>query len=91
VPAPFVWKKSQILKLGGGTLPAHDGFLVIASKNVLVTRMDDAKKIRERARRLLDLATRSRCEGRPDFAAFLTDLASEMLEHARDIEQRDAA
>jgi hypothetical protein len=53
--------------------------------------MDDAKKIRERARRLLDLATRSRCEGRPDFAAFLTDLASEMLEHARDIEQRDAA
>jgi len=90
VPAPFVWKKSQIPKLGG-TLPAHDGFLVIASKNVLVTRMDDAKKIRERARRLLDLATRSRCEGRPDFAAFLTDLASEMLEHARDIEQRDAA
>jgi hypothetical protein len=50
----------------------------------------DAKKIRERASRLLDLATRSRCEGRRDFAAFLTTIASEMLEHAREIEQRDS-
>jgi len=36
----------------------------------------------------LELATRSRCEGRRDFAALLTDLATEILEHARDIEQR---
>jgi hypothetical protein len=49
--------------------------------------MDDAKKIRERATRLLNLATRSQCEDRPDFAAILTNLASEMLEHARDIER----
>jgi len=76
----------------GGTLPAHDGFLVIASKSVLVTEMEhdgDAKRIRERASRLFDLATRSQCEGRPDYAAFLTNVATEMLEHARDIEQRD--
>jgi hypothetical protein len=58
-------------------------------KSVLVTNMDDAKKIRERATRLLNLATRSRCEDRPDFAAILTNLASEMLGHARNIEQRD--
>jgi hypothetical protein len=37
---------------------------------------------------LLELATRSRCEGRPDFAALLTDLAMEILEHAQDLEQR---
>jgi len=51
--------------------------------------MDDAKRIRERATRLVELARRSRSEGRPEFAAFLTSLASEMVEHARDIEQRD--
>jgi formate dehydrogenase maturation protein FdhE len=44
--------------------------------------------MRSRASRLLELATRSRCEGRLDFAALLTDLATEILEHARDIEQR---
>jgi formate dehydrogenase maturation protein FdhE len=44
--------------------------------------------MRSRASRLLELATRSRCEGRLDFAALLTDLAREILEHARDIEER---
>jgi hypothetical protein len=47
----------------------------------------DAAKMRQRASRLLDLATRSRCEGRPDYAGLLTDLATEILEHARNIEQ----
>jgi hypothetical protein len=67
-------------------------FLVIVSKGVLVPKMaqvSDARKMRNRASRLLDLATRTRCEGRPDFAALLTDLATEILEHARDIEHRD--
>jgi hypothetical protein len=45
-------------------------------------------KMRNRASRLLDLATRSRCDGRPDYAALLRDLATEILEHARDIEHR---
>jgi hypothetical protein len=44
--------------------------------------------MRDRASRLLELATRSRCEGRADYAGLLTDLATEILEHARDIEQR---
>jgi len=49
----------------------------------------DVAKMRQRASRLLDLATRSRCEGRPDYAGLLTDLATEILEHARKIEQRN--
>ena len=49
----------------------------------------DTAKMRQRASRLLDLATRSRCEGRPDYAGLLTDLATEILEHARNIEQRN--
>ena len=49
----------------------------------------DAAKMRRRASRLLDLATRSRCEGRADYAGLLTDLATEILEHARNFEQRN--
>jgi hypothetical protein len=49
----------------------------------------DATKMRKRASQLLDLATRSCCEGRPDFARLLTGLSTEIFEHARDIEQRD--
>ncbi|MGN6750051.1 MAG: hypothetical protein ACTHJS_15810 [Xanthobacteraceae bacterium] len=60
-------------------------------QKALVTKMalpTDAQKMRQRASRLLDLATRSRCEGRGDFAGLLTDLATEILDHARSIEQR---
>jgi hypothetical protein len=49
----------------------------------------DAAKMRQRASRLLDLAKPSRCEGRPDYASLLTDVATEILEHARNIEQRN--
>lgn len=49
----------------------------------------DTAKMRQRASRLLDLATRSRREGRPDYAGLPTDLATEILEHARNIEQRN--
>lgn len=65
---------------------------VIVSKDVLIPKMaqgNDAAKMRQRASRLLDLATRSRCEGRPDYAGLLTDLATEILEHARNIEHRN--
>jgi hypothetical protein len=61
-------------------------------KDAFVSKMTpdaDATKMRERASRLLSLATRSRCEGRPDYAALLTNLATEILEHARDLEQRE--
>ncbi len=68
------------------------GLLVIVYKHVLVPKMDnisDARKMRSRASRLLDLATRSRREGRPDYASLLTNLATEILEHARDIDERN--
>jgi hypothetical protein len=66
------------------------GCVAIVSKCVLIPKMalgSDATKMRQRASRLLDLATRSRCEGRPDYAKLLTDIATEILEHARDIGQ----
>ena len=50
--------------------------------------LSDSERMRKRASRLLELAARSRCEGRPDYAALLTDLAQEILEHARDLERR---
>jgi hypothetical protein len=75
-----------------GTLSKWACFLVVVSKDVWIAKMaqgNDAAKMRHRASRLLDLATRSRCEGRPDYASLLTDLATEILEHARKIEQRN--
>ena len=69
---------------------AKNGLLVIVSKDVSSPKMaqgNDVAKMRQRASRLLDLATRSRCEGRPDYAGLLTNLATEILEHARNIEQ----
>ncbi len=35
------------------------------------------------------LATRAQCEGRSDYARVLTNVASEILKHAQDLEQRD--
>jgi len=55
-----------------------------------MAHVSDAAKVRNRASRLLDLATRSRCDGRPDYAALLTTLATEILEHARNIEQDES-
>jgi hypothetical protein len=52
-----------------------------------MAQISNVAKMRDRASRLLDLATRSRCEGRPDYATLLRDLATEILEHARNIEQ----
>jgi hypothetical protein len=63
---------------------------VIVSKDVSVPKMahgGDVAKMRQRASRLLDLATRSRCKGRSDYAGLLTDLATGILERARSIEQ----
>jgi hypothetical protein len=55
-----------------------------------MAHVSDAAKMRNRASRLLDLATRTRCEGRPDYAALLTTLATDILEHARNIEQDES-
>jgi len=72
--------------------PPTTVFLDTVSKDVSIAKMaqvGDVAKMRQRTSRLLDLGTRSRCEGRPDYACLLTDLATEILEHARNIEGRN--
>jgi len=59
------------------------------SQNGKLRRLQEDAKAR--ASRLLELAARSRSEGSRDYAALLTDLAQEILEHARDLERRSDA
>ncbi|HEX4239136.1 MAG TPA: hypothetical protein VHZ64_14510 [Xanthobacteraceae bacterium] len=47
----------------------------------------DAEELRARGQRLLELATRASCEQSYDFARLLTQLATEVFAHARDLEQ----
>ena len=47
----------------------------------------DVERLRVRGKRMLELATRARCEQNHDFARVLTQLAFEVFEHAREIEQ----
>jgi hypothetical protein len=47
----------------------------------------DVERLRVRGKRMLELATRARCEQNHDFARVLTRLAFEVFEHAREIEQ----
>jgi hypothetical protein len=54
----------------------------------LRTGTSDISKLRDRARRLLDLAQRASREGRSDYAALLTQLATE-AEQAAQMERRD--
>jgi hypothetical protein len=47
----------------------------------------DAEELRARGQRMLELATRASCEQNYDFARLLTQLATEVFAHARDLEQ----
>jgi hypothetical protein len=49
--------------------------------------MSHVKRLRARGKRMLELATRAHCEQNHDFARVLTQLAFEVFEHAREIEQ----
>lgn len=71
----------------------RDEFCIVISKDVFVAKpgyVSDSDKMRDRASQLLDSATRSECEGRSDYARVLTNVAAEILKHARELEQRDA-
>jgi hypothetical protein len=57
----------------------------------MVANVSDAEKLRNRAKRLLELATRARCEGRSDYAMLLMQVVSEIFEHAREMERRHAS
>jgi hypothetical protein len=53
--------------------------------------MQDAKTLRTRGKRMLELATRAYCEHHYDFARLLTQLAKEVFARAKDAEDAYAA
>ena len=50
----------------------------------------DVRELRTRGERMLELATRAYCEQHYDFARLLTQLATEVFAHARDVEESAA-
>ena len=50
----------------------------------------DAEELRARGQRMLELATRASCEQNYDFARLLTQLATEVFAHAREVEESHA-
>ncbi len=52
-----------------------------------VTAERDAEQLRTRGKRMLELATRAYCERNYDFARLLTQLATEVFAHARDLDE----
>jgi hypothetical protein len=55
-----------------------------------MTPRDDASQLRTRGKRMLELAARAYCEQHYDFARLLTQLATEVFAHARDVEESHA-
>ena len=53
------------------------------------TAARDVRELRTRGERMLELATRAYCEQHYDFARLLTQLATEVFAHARDVEESD--
>jgi hypothetical protein len=56
-----------------------------------VAGMQEAKTLRTRGKRLLELATRAYCERHYDFARLLMQLATEVFTRAKDVEESYAA
>jgi len=48
--------------------------------------MSDAERLRERSKRMLELASRAYCEKNYGFARMLLELATEVLEHASEMD-----
>lgn len=48
-----------------------------------------ASRLRTRGKRMRELATRAYCEQNYDFARLLTQLATEVFAHAKDVEESD--
>jgi hypothetical protein len=62
----------------------------VAYRSRQMTPRDDANQLRTRGKRMLELATRAYCEQHHDFARLLTQLATEVFAHARNVEESDA-
>jgi len=54
------------------------------------TATRDTEEVRTRGERMLELATRAYCEQNYNFARLLTQLASEVFAHARNVEESHA-
>jgi hypothetical protein len=53
--------------------------------------MSDAERLRERSKRMLELASRAYCEGHYYFARYLLQLATEAFEHAGEMDRSQQA
>jgi hypothetical protein len=53
--------------------------------------MSDAERLRERSKRMLELASRAYCERHYYFARFLLELATEAFEHAGEMDRTQQA
>jgi hypothetical protein len=62
----------------------------VAYRSRQVTPSDDASQLRTRGKRMLELAARAYCEQHYDFARLLTQLATEVFAHARNVEESHA-
>jgi hypothetical protein len=54
-------------------------------------QMSDGERLRQRCKRLLELASRAYCEKHYDFARLLIQLAAEVLEHASEMDESPEA
>ena len=52
--------------------------------------MSDAERLRQRCKRMLELASRAYCEKQYDLARLLIQLAAEVLEHASEMDHPEA-
>jgi HEPN domain-containing protein len=52
-----------------------------------MTAMSDAERLRQRSKRMLELASRAYCEKHYDFSRLLIQLAAEVIEHASEMDQ----
>ena len=59
----------------------------VAYQSRKMTAERDAEQLRNRGERMLELATRAYCEQHYDFARLLTQLATEVFAHAREVEE----
>jgi hypothetical protein len=77
------------LKVEGRNLALQSWFFTQLCKKTYELRMQesDADRLRLRAERMRELANRAYCEENYDFARLLTQLATEVLDHAREMEE----
>ena len=62
----------------------------VSAQSREVSAAREVEQLRARGERMLELATRAYCEQNYDFARLLTQLATEVFAHARDVQESHA-